>query len=160
MRRVNREAEREQTVGVESSEEERPNGKWEEKGEKPVGYKPAGETLDILYLNAQSIVKKIDELACTAEIEKPDLILITETWCNGDITDTFFSIDGYDLQTNLRVDRKDTARGRGGGLLVYAKEGVQVLKVDNQVNIHESCTFMVNDVTINQVYRSPNAHKS
>ena len=36
-----------------------------------------GQTLKILYLNAQSIVGKIDELAITAGEEDPDLILLS-----------------------------------------------------------------------------------
>jgi hypothetical protein len=33
--------------------------------------------MSIRYLNAQSIVKKIDELCCLANLIKPDLILVT-----------------------------------------------------------------------------------
>ncbi len=65
--------------------------------------------------------------------EKPDLILMTESWCNGNISDSFLSIDGYELQTDLRMDRIDTAQGRGGGLLVYARTGVVVTKMDYSV---------------------------
>jgi hypothetical protein len=36
----------------------------------------AGETLKVVYLNAQSIVKKVDELGCAVLEEKPDLILM------------------------------------------------------------------------------------
>ncbi len=93
-----------------------------------------------------------------AHSEKPDLILVTESWCNTDITDAFLSIDGYELQTDLRMDRDDTARGRGGGLLVYAKTGIQLLKIDNQVNVHQCSSFLVHDITVHLVYRSTNAH--
>ncbi len=75
---------------------------------------PSRKALKILYLNAQSIVKKIDELACVAGNLAPDIILITESWCNSDITDAFLSFDGYELQTELRLDRQDTPQGRGG----------------------------------------------
>jgi hypothetical protein len=84
------------------------------------------EKVTILYLNAQSIVKKVDELGCVADLSKPDLILVTESWCNEDISNAFLSLDGYELIPDLRMDRETTARGRGGGgLLVYAKEGVR-----------------------------------
>lgn len=86
----------------------------------------------ILYLNAQSIVNKIDELGCLASINKPDLILVTESWCNSDISDAYLNIDGYELQLDLRMDRSDTAQGRGGGLLVYTKNGVKILKLDQE----------------------------
>ncbi len=89
--------------------------------------------------------------------EKPDLILMTESWCNGNISDSFLSIDGYELQTDLRMDRIDTAQGRGGGLLVYARTGVVVTKMDNNVTFTQYCCFKVCDVTFYLVYRSPNA---
>jgi hypothetical protein len=126
----------------------------EEERKKPTGEQPARQEVDILSLNAQSVVKKLDELACVANTEKPDLILITETWCNEDITNAFLSIDGYELQMDLRMDRGDTAGGRGGGLLVYAKEGGQVLKDDKQVSIHQSCNFTINDISLSLIYRS------
>jgi hypothetical protein len=62
----------------------------QEEGEEPgggdgdrgpaAGKVPNSNTLDILYLNAQSIVKKLDELNCLAVLTKPDIILITDTW--------------------------------------------------------------------------------
>ena len=53
----------------------------------------------------------------------PDIILLTETWCNDQITDMFLRIPGYELQTDLRRDREDTRNGIGGDLLVYTKAG-------------------------------------
>ena len=72
-------------------------------------------------------MKKVGELSCVADMLKPDIILVTESWCNGDITDAYLSIDGYELIPDLRMDRENTAGGRGGGLLVYAKNGLKVL---------------------------------
>ena len=77
--------------------------------------------LKILYLNAQSVVGKIDELASTATEIGPDLILLTEGWCSGEISHAFLNIPGYEMQQDLRLDREDTTGGRGGGLLVYSK---------------------------------------
>jgi hypothetical protein len=59
-------------------------------------------------------VKKVDELGCVADLNKPDLILVTESWCNEDISNAFLSLDGYELVPDLRMDRETTARGRGG----------------------------------------------
>jgi hypothetical protein len=66
-------------------------------------------------------VKKVDELGCVADLSKPDLILVTESWCNEDISNAFLSLDGYELKPDLRMDRKTTARGGGGGLLSMLK---------------------------------------
>ncbi len=84
-------------------------------------------------------------------------ILVTESWCNAGITDAFLSINSYELQTDLRMDRDDTVMGRGGGLPVYARSGVQILKNDNQVKFHQSCSFTVHDIMIHLVYRLPNS---
>jgi hypothetical protein len=87
----------------------------------------------------------------------PDLILITETWCNSDIADAFLSIPWYDLLPDLRVDRADTGGGRGGGIVVYAKQGLQILKIDQDVTLCQMCKFLVNDVELYVLYRPPNA---
>ena len=110
-----------------------------------------------MYLNAQSIIKKVDELQCAAEIQKPDIILITESWCNSDISDAFLSIDGYEVQTDLRIDRGDTARGRGGGLLTYTRVGLPIVKMNGVFENLQGSAFKVRDLVIYLVYRSPNA---
>ena len=93
------------------------------------------DTLSILYTNAQSIVGKIDELSCTSSELKPDLILLTETWCNDSVSDAFLSIPDYEL--HHRLDREDTAGGRGGGLLVYSKKGIKVLSLNKVKHFHQ-----------------------
>ena len=82
---------------------------------------------------------------------------MTETWCSDDVTNAFLSLDGYELIPELRMDRTDTERGRGGGLIVYAKCGIPVLKIDKKVLFLQLACFKVSDVTFNLVYRSPNA---
>ena len=109
----------------------------------------------MLYFNAQSIVGKIDELAALASEEKPDLILITETWCNSDISDAFLTLQGYNIC--VRKDRQDTAAGRGGGLLAYVKAGINFYEINKQVDLHQHSVFKILDLTIYLVYRSPNA---
>jgi hypothetical protein len=81
-------------------------------------------------MNSQSIVNKINELACVAAESKPDIILETESWCHPGISDSYLSINGYQLQPELRVDRSDTANGIGGGLLVYSRDGLNILPCD------------------------------
>jgi hypothetical protein len=117
----------------------------------------SSKEISILYLNAQSLVKKVDELQCVADIIKPELILVTESWCNEEISDAYLSVAGYELLPDLRQDRVNTAKGRGGGLLVYAKVGVKILKLDSNIVFQQYCKFIVNDVTVYLVYRSPNS---
>ncbi len=102
-------------------------------------------------------MSKIDILNCYANLNKPDLILLTETWCNDNISDAFLAIDGYELISDLRKDRADTALGRGGGLLVFVRSGLTVFSLDNSVNFHQYCSFKLADVTFYLIYKSPNA---
>ena len=103
------------------------------------------------------MVKKVDELRCVASMTDPDIILVTESWCNSEISNAFLAIDGYELQQDLRTDREDTAGGRGGGLLVYGKTGLTILKLDKEVEMQQYCVFKVSNVTFYLLYRSPNA---
>jgi hypothetical protein len=93
--------------------------------------------------------------ATAAEVE-PDLILITESWCHKDINDAFLSMPGYELQHELRRDREDTKEGRGGGLLVYAKQGLNILSCDSNIDFVQHCKFYVHDLTCFLIYRPPN----
>jgi hypothetical protein len=76
-----------------------------------------------MYLNAQSIFNKINELNVTVAEEEPELIFISETWCGPHITNAELTVAGYQLEAELRRDRTDTTAGIGGGLLVYSKMG-------------------------------------
>ena len=79
-------------------------------------------TLQFLYTNAQSLVNKIDEMRVIVAITNPDILIITETWTNESVSNEYLSISGYDVIE--RKDRNDTANGRGGGILVYAKKSL------------------------------------
>ena len=91
---------------------------------------PEPEILKILFTNIQSITSKINELALNAADSNPDIILLTETWCNQTIPDAALNLQNYALETDLRRDRTDTKNGVGGGLLVYAKTGTRILPCD------------------------------
>jgi hypothetical protein len=108
-------------------------------------------------MNAQSVVGKVNELNALAADLEPDLILVTETWCNKDITDAYLTINGYEIQQDLRRDREDTRDGRGGGLLVHVKQGLKVLACDNIIAFHQHCKFEINNMTLHLVYRPPNS---
>ena len=80
------------------------------------------ESYKVLYGNARSVIKKLDELRCLAEDIKPDVICITETWTNLDHTEAFLTIDGFTRV--CRKDRADTSAGAGGGLLIYVRSSI------------------------------------
>jgi len=90
-------------------------------------------------------------------MKKPDIVLVTESWCHQETTNAYLSVDGYELVPDLRVDREDTAQGRGGGILVYVKNGLRVVKCDQVIDFSQHCIFKVSGLTIYLVYRSPNS---
>lgn len=106
---------------------------------------------------------KIYELAAISTINKPDIILITESWCNPQINDAALSVPGYRLESDLRNDRHDTGNGIGGGLIVYTKKGVKVELTSNHSdnNFNQFCEFKVltkNDpINIVLIYRPPSS---
>ena len=72
-----------------------------------------------IFMNADSIVNKLDLLQAHVCEREPDIVAITESWTHEDITKEMLKIQGYGLID--RRDRKDTLNGRGGGVLLYSK---------------------------------------
>ena len=73
--------------------------------------------MKIFYTNIQSVFSKLNELIVYTVDHSPDIVLLTETWCNTTISDAALSLPSYQLETDLRKDRNDTTNGIGGGLL-------------------------------------------
>ena len=116
--------------------------------------------LKIFYANMQSMVKKMDELRAMVQMEKPDIIALTETWTNSEIDDCFLWIDGYDMVE--RRDRQDTEGGRGGGIVVYTK-GISAWREETDTCFNQCVTVRVKqksrDLDVHVVYRSPNSSR-
>jgi hypothetical protein len=105
---------------------------------------------------------KINELRAVAATEEPDLILLTESWCNVEIGNGELEIYGYQLEIDCRRDRVDTTNGIGGGLLAYTKTGLAIRTIrkfdDNKFN--QFCAFKLltmNPLNIILIYRPPNS---
>ena len=98
-----------------------------------------------MYFNARSVIKKLDELAGAACVLNPDFILINESWGNGSLSDSFFSIPNFELI--LRKDRTDTSNGFGGGLLLYVKQeivgNVSEFTLPEMVEFNQCCGIRV-----------------
>ena len=123
------------------------------------------ETIEILYLNARSLVKKIDELSATVVEINPDIILVTETWCNDRVSTPYLNINGYRIE--LRLDRSDTSNGIGGGIIVYIKSDLTILPNDQtEVKFDQSLSCRIQQqnkdspTDIYVIYRSPNSNES
>ena len=103
-------------------------------GRKTLPRQSNGSTgLKIVYTNARSLVNKIDELKIYTALTQPDIIAITETWTNDSISNHYLSLPNYAIIS--RHDRNDTLNGRGGGILVYARESLKA------VEFTEHCSF-------------------
>jgi hypothetical protein len=60
-----------------------------------------------MYTNCQSLQSKIQELTALTIERKPDLILLTETWCNNNVNNASLAIQGYSIETDLRRDMNE-----------------------------------------------------
>ena len=69
------------------------------------------ETIRVLYFNARSTVKKVDEVLIITRELNPDIVIVTETWCHSGIDNSFLNIPGYTIDNELRQDRQDTTNG-------------------------------------------------
>ena len=112
--------------------------------------------------NVRSLTNKFDELHAFVEEVKPAVVGITESWLNDDYSDAEFTIPGYVM---YRQDRMDTHRGFGGGVLLYVKgELNSIEREDLQGNFTNSvwCEIQMgrkknSPLIIGVVYRSPNS---
>ena len=71
--------------------------------------------IKVLNINFQSIVNKVSEFHCLLDIEKPDVVIGTESWLTPDISNNEIFPPGY---TPYRADRSATTRGGGVFILV------------------------------------------
>ena len=60
--------------------------------------------------------------------QSPDITATTESWINSDIPDALFSLNGYTLFGNERLD---TMNGRGRGILLYTMTELFALACDD-----------------------------
>lgn len=76
-----------------------------------------------LYQNIQSLCGKLAELNILVS-QRPNLHILafTETWLNNNITDGEVSLPGFSIH------RSDRADGLGGGIAVYVKDTLSVIR--------------------------------
>jgi len=71
--------------------------------------------LNCIYINAHSILNKLDELQATIAVLNPDIVGITESWAHENILEVELSMPGFDL---FRCDR---VNNKGGGVFLYVR---------------------------------------
>ena len=117
--------------------------------------------MKVIFMNAQSICNKIDELKVVVAENEPDILAICETWTNDNVGNAVLGIEDYVIAA--RKDRNDTAGGRGGGLLVYVRKDMYVWQVTETTNFNQCVTISIKcggeNVNVHSVYRSPNSNR-
>ena len=99
----------------------------------------------ILYTNCRSLTQwKLEELAIYAELHKPDLICLTETWLTADKEEAR-CIDGY---KNFFCNRKNRI---GGGVAILAAYNLSVTHLSSHTTRTFSAIWLM---VIMQTYQS------
>ena len=118
------------------------------------------DCVNVMFLNARSIMNKFDEFLCEVSSNNPDVVGVTESWAHADILDSELNIMGYTL---FRHDRSDTFHGRGGGVLLYVRSNLScVQRIDLEGNFSDCIWCEISgksnssSVIFGLVYRSPN----
>ena len=101
------------------------------------------------------MLNKLDHLAALVIGEDPDMIIFCETWTNENVQNAEITFPGYNIQ--VRKDRSDTHKGRGGGVIVYTREGDQCHEIAIEVPYQQLCGIVIDGIKIYATYRSPNA---
>jgi len=109
-----------------------------------------------LYLNARSIINKLNLFRITVHDADPDIIGVTESWANSEIFDSELILDGYVM---FRYDR-DTGN-KGGGILLYVKTDLKPTELVPKVKFPEHAWCWLVDaggeeLLVEVCYRSPN----
>ena len=103
--------------------------------------------MSILYANARSIFLKRNHLLIHARKERPDIIMITESWLN--MRDKHLTaevaISGYNLFAKCRLKKA------GGGVLLYIKNEITAIKV-SKTDVEEYDSLYVEIKNNNKKY--------
>ena len=100
-----------------------------------------------LYMNARSLMNKLDEFVANVHAFNPDVVGVTESWANDDIDDIELSVDGY---TMFRKDRPTNRRG--GGVLLYVKSELNAREYQPKTPYPEHKWCRIKDASHRDVY--------
>ena len=84
--------------------------------------------LTIAYWNIRSFFNKFEEFVHCLNSTDAEIFCLGESWMTDQITTDMISVEGYNI---ARADRdKNSAKSKGGGLLLYYKQGLKVFPID------------------------------
>jgi exonuclease III len=75
-------------------------------------------TCKIMYTNISSLMAKFNDFSMEIANSKPNIIALTETWLNSDVSNNMIGLNNY------KLFRKDRIHGRGGGVCIYVNENL------------------------------------
>ena len=116
------------------------------------------EYFSIVHYNVHSLLPKLDAVEC--ELNKFDVIAVTETWLNPTISDNDISIRGY--KAPYRYNRPNDNHG---GVAVYVNDNIYTkrrhdLEIRNIECVWIEARAQRKPVLIGTFYRPPNADAS
>jgi hypothetical protein len=112
-------------------------------------------SLAVMHINCRSILPKLDEIGYLLHQVPPSILAVTETWLT-ESTATSNLIPGYIFEYENRKE------GRGGGLGLFIKEGIEYSKPNILTNYNTFESLVINivqpknpDILIIVIYRPP-----
>ena len=111
--------------------------------------------LNVIHINAQSLVNKMDECRYLFENSNVHVICVSESWLDKNMPDKMFEIAGYNI---FRMDREK----RSGGVVIYVMNNFKC-NVVNKSSVQSPIEYIFlevlvgeNKVLIGNVYRNNN----
>ena len=113
--------------------------------------------MKLFYANVRSLRNKIDEVRLLADVKRPHIMLFVESWLHSDINDSEVSVQGYNI---FRRDRNCVMKSKGGGVIIYAHNDLNVSELTDSNNFNTECLWLkvlgkYNSVDIGLYYRPP-----
>ena len=118
--------------------------------------------MTVYYANARSVRNKLDEIKVLVGFKRPHILLFVESWLHSDIDDNEIKIDGYKI---FRRDRDSVVKSRGGGLLIYVQDNINVIEISESLSFNIECLWIKvlgehKNLNFGLYYRPPNSNES
>ena len=115
------------------------------------------ENLNIACFNVSRLVLRFNQVRFEVESHNYDIVAITETFLNDQVTDDLIRLQGYDLIRSDRLARM------GGGVAIYIKSEISARVLISSSSYPESlCDFLIIELKMNGenllfsvIYRPP-----